>query len=191
MLRIAHRVNTAAELARVPPDEGVEVDLRDSGRRLILHHDPHRDGENFEDFLKRYRHRFIVLNVKSEGIELAVHKLVARRGIKDFFFLDVSFPALVKLVKNGVPQVAVRFSEHEPAEACLALAGKVEWVWVDCFTKLPLTPKIHAALRRRFRLCLVSPELQGHGAEKIAEYRRALAKMPVDAVCTDRTDLWK
>ena len=58
---IAHRVNTAAQLARVPPEYGVELDLRDRGDRLILQHDPFLDGEDFADYLRGYHHGLMVL----------------------------------------------------------------------------------------------------------------------------------
>ena len=41
------------------------------------------------------------------------------------------------------------------------MAGKVDWVWVDCFSRLPITLKITRLLKSlNYRLCLVSPDLQ-------------------------------
>jgi hypothetical protein len=36
----------------------------------------------------------------------------------------------------------------------------------------------------------VSPELQRHPRERIAEFRAHLAGLPVDAVCTDFCEAW-
>jgi hypothetical protein len=188
---IAHRINTVAQLKAVPPEYGVEIDLRDRGDRLILAHDPFADGEDFEAWLPYYRHRLVILNVKSERIEHRVLEAVKRHGVADYFFLDSSFPMIRLLVRNGERKIAVRFSEFEPVESCLALAGQVDWVWVDCFTKMPLDPPTYAALKKHFKLCAVSPELQGRPPESIAEYARELAPYPVDAVCTKRPDLWQ
>ena len=44
---IAHRVNTLIELKKIPKEYGVELDLRDYGERLILQHDPFKDGDDF------------------------------------------------------------------------------------------------------------------------------------------------
>ena len=63
-LLIAHRINTVEELVNVPFEFGIEVDLRDSKKGLILSHDPFKQGESFEDFLKYYGHKFIILNIK-------------------------------------------------------------------------------------------------------------------------------
>lgn len=190
MIHIAHRINTAEQLKNVPVEYGVEIDLRDRGERLILQHDPFKDGEDFEAWLAHYRHRLIILNVKSERIEHRVLELVHKHRVADYFFLDSSFPMIRLLVKQGERKIAVRFSEFEPIENCLALAGQVEWVWVDCFTKMPLDASSYSRLREHFKLCAVSPELQGRGAETIPEYATELAAYPMDAVCTKRPDVW-
>jgi hypothetical protein len=191
MIHIAHRVNTIAQLRNVPPEYGVEIDLRDRGERLILQHDPFGDGEDFSAWLAEYRHRLLILNIKSERIEHRVLELVRARGVRDYFFLDSSFPMIRTLAKAGERQIAVRFSEYEPLESCLALAGQVDWVWVDCFTRMPLDPLSYARLKRHFKLCAVSPELQGRPVESIPAYAAELRAYPMDAVCTKRPDLWK
>ncbi|HZL90215.1 MAG TPA: phosphatidylinositol-specific phospholipase C/glycerophosphodiester phosphodiesterase family protein [Pirellulaceae bacterium] len=191
MLYIAHRVNTADQLARTPREYGVELDLRDRGPRLIVQHDPFADGEDFEEYLKHYDHGLMILNVKSERIEPRVLDAIRTAGVRQYFFLDCSFPMIRWLVGRGERRIAVRFSEFEPIESALALAGQVEWVWVDCFTKLPLDARSYAALKRHFRLCIVSPELQGRSVDTIADYVHELVPFPVDAVCTKRPDLWQ
>ena len=100
---------------------------------------------------------------------------------------------MYRLARAGNRRLAVRFSEAEPLEGCLALEGLVEWVWVDCFTRLPLTEEAYARLHGRFRLCLVSPEIQGHPKATIDEYRRHLQRsgMALDAVCTDFPAEWE
>ncbi|HEY2759265.1 MAG TPA: phosphatidylinositol-specific phospholipase C/glycerophosphodiester phosphodiesterase family protein [Pirellulales bacterium] len=190
MQLIAHRINTVAQLATVPTQYGVELDLRDRGERLILQHDPFQDGEDFEEYLAHWRHRLMILNVKSERIEHRVLELVKRFNVRDYFFLDCSFPMIRQLVKLGERRVAVRFSEFEPVESALALAEQIDWVWIDCFTRMPLDGRSYGLLRRHFKLCGVSPELQGRPVEDIADYARQLASFPLDAVCTKRPDLW-
>lgn len=189
---IQHRINTIAQLEQVPVEFGVELDLRDCGPRLILQHEPFSDGEDFALYLRRYRHGTMILNIKSERIEHRVLAELKRAGtVKDYFFLDCSFPMIHSLLALGEHRIAVRFSELEPIEGPLALAGQVDWVWVDCFTRLPLDRESHARLRRHFKLCVVSPELEGHGLERIAEFAEQIRRFPVDAVCTKRPDLWQ
>lgn len=194
MIRIAHRRNTIEQLKATPAGLGVEVDIRSFGDRLIIHHDPFVDGEDFENWLSHYRHRFLILNVKEEGLEQRLLALMAARGIADFFFLDQSFPFLVKTARAGEKRCAVRVSEFEAMATAETLAGLVSWIWVDCFTRFPLTGADARRLQSLgFNLCLVSPELQGRpGAASIPEMRALLAREGVraDAVCTKLPELW-
>lgn len=191
---IAHRRNTAAELVATPAEYGVEVDIRSFGERLIIHHDPFREGEDFETWMQSFRHGTLILNVKEEGLEARLIEIMRQRSVEDFFFLDQSFPFLVKWARNGEHRCAVRVSEFESVDTALTLAGKVDWVWVDCFTRFPLTTESAQRLHEAgFKLCLVSPELQGRPAEtEIPQLRAQLASLRIaaEAVCTKRPDLW-
>lgn len=83
---IAHRVNTIEELNKLPVNYGVEIDLRDSGDKLILQHDPFTDGEDFETYLQLYRHGTMIINSKSERIEHKALELLNSYQITDYFF---------------------------------------------------------------------------------------------------------
>ena len=192
---IAHRINTLDALTKTPEKYGIEVDIRSHGDRLIIHHDPYVAGEDFLDWINAYRHGTLILNVKEEGLEARLIEVMRRHSIDDFFFLDQSFPFLVKWSKLGERRCAVRVSEFESIETVMALAGKVNWVWIDCFTRFPLSGCDASRLKKAgFKLCLVSPELQGRNAEaEIAELRGLLFNENIkpDAVCTKRPDLWE
>lgn len=190
MLLIEHRVNTLEHLQRVPPQYGIEVDIRDYDGELRLVHDPFLSGERLEDLLAAYQHALIIFNVKCDGLEGAILDLVEKYQIKNYFILDLAAPTLIRLTQRGVHQVAVRFSEYEPLEAALVFAGKADWVWVDCFTHLPLDAESYQRLRQHFKICLVSPELQKFPREMIQTYRQQLREMPIDAVCTDYCQDW-
>ncbi|MGE4457263.1 MAG: hypothetical protein AB7E13_10015 [Arcobacteraceae bacterium] len=183
---IAHRINTIDELKQVPFEYGVELDLRDYGHRLILQHDPFKDGEDFEEYLKHYNHGTMILNIKSERIEHRVLELIQKYNIKKYFFLDSSFPMIYLLSKSGEKNIALRFSEFEGVDTILAMSGKVDWIWVDCFSKLPITSKNYQLLREKgFKFCLVSPDLQSQ-EEKLESYKKYLEdnKIIFDAICT-------
>lgn len=195
MKLISHRRNTINNLSATPHKYGIEVDIRSFGDKLIIHHDPCVIGEFFEDWIAVYQHGTLILNVKEEGLEARLIALMKSKGIEDYFFLDQSFPFLVKWAKAGEHRCAVRVSEFESIETALTLAGKVDWIWVDCFTRFPLSTGDALRLKNAgFKLCLVSPELQGREAEteipqliQILNERNILA----DAVCTKRPDLWE
>ncbi|MEL6473816.1 MAG: phosphatidylinositol-specific phospholipase C/glycerophosphodiester phosphodiesterase family protein [Pseudomonadota bacterium] len=191
---ILHRLNTVDALQAAPKQYGVEVDIRSREQDLIIHHDPFAEGEAFERWIAAYDHKTLILNVKEEGLEDRLLAQMAKHGINDFFFLDQSFPFLRRTAVRGERRCAVRVSEYESVETALALAGQVDWVWVDCFTRWPLTRDDTRRLKTAgFRLCAVSPELQGRDAElEIPAYRAMIDQLGVelDAVCTKRADLW-
>ena len=95
---------------------------------------------------------------------------------------------------RGERRCAVRVSEYESIDTAMTLAGKIEWVWVDCFTEFPLSGEDAARLQGAgFRLCLVSPELQGRETAEIAEMRALLAARGIraEAVCTKAPEFWR
>lgn len=192
---IAHRRNTLDELGNTSTAYGVEVDIRSQGSRLIIHHDPFSEGGDFLEWIAAYKHGTLILNVKEEGLESRLIDIMRQYKIDDFFFLDQSFPFLIKWARVGEQRCAVRVSEFESIQTALSLAGMVTWIWVDCFTRFPLTHKDAATLQNAgFKLCLVSPELQGRNAEKeIPMLKEALLVEDIraEAVCTKRPDLWQ
>ena len=198
MILVAHRRNTRTALAATPSRYGVEIDIRATGGpngRLVLHHDPFAAGADFEDWLDGYRHGPLILNVKEEGLEERVTALLRSRGVEDYFFLDQSFPSLLRCAKAGERRCAVRVSEFETIETAVAVAGLVDWVWVDCFTRFPLTRGDARRLGQAgFRLCVVSPELQRRCPETgIPALARLLEERGIRpaAVCTKRPELWR
>jgi hypothetical protein len=190
----AHRVNGAEALAQVDTRYGVEIDLHADGDRLVLVHDAFRTGEDFEEWLDSYRHAFIVLNTKEEGLEQRVAEVLGSRGIERWAYLDQSFPFLVKTLRRGETRSMVRVSEYEVVETALALPTRPDWVWVDSFTgEWPSPSDLGRLVGHGFKLMLVSPELQGRTLED--EFPKIVdifgrANVRIDGVCTKRTDFW-
>ena len=183
---IAHRVNTIKDLLNTPTEYGVEIDLRDFGEKLILQHDPFKDGESFEEYLKNYNHGTMILNIKSEGIETKVLKLIKQYNVKNYFFLDCSFPMINFLSSKGERNIAMRFSEFEGIDTISSMSKKVDWIWVDFFSRLPITAQNYTILKdHKYKLCLVSPELQDQD-QKLETYKNHLQKEGIifDAICT-------
>ena len=190
-----HRINTIAELKKIPKHYGIELDLRDNlNKDIYIAHDPFTNGEKFDEFLKYYQHSFIILNIKSERIEYKVLELLKKHNIINYFFLDSSFPMIYKLSTEGEKNIAIRFSEFESIETILDMKGKINWVWVDCFTKNPLTYIKYKLLKDAgFKLCFVSPELQNQ-PKKLELYRDYFIEnnIKLDMICTKyyNVDKW-
>lgn len=191
---IAHRVNTIEELKALDPRYGVELDLRDDlNGRIYISHNPFEPGEDFEDYLREYHHGTMILNIKSERIEHKALELLQKYGITKYFFLDSSFPMIKLLSDQGERNIALRFSELEGLDTIRNMAGRVDWIWVDCFTCLPITTDIYRELKALgYRLCMVSPELEGQ-PEKLEQYKAQLARdgIVMDAVCTKAYNIEK
>ena len=192
---IYHRRNSIEDLTSSDAKYGIEVDIRSIGSDVLMHHDPFCPGGLFREWIECYKHGTLILNVKEEGLERHLISLMVEKGITNYFFLDQSFPFLVKTANSGETRCAVRVSEFESVETALSLGGKIDWVWLDCFTKFPIGIADYRALKNvGFKLCLVSPELQGRDADsEIAEMANFMREnqMVMDAVCTKRPDLWR
>ena len=80
---IIHRVNTLKHLAQVPPEYGVEIDVRAHGKRIILNHEPYETGVDLEKYLTHFNHAFIIFNIKDSGIENDVIALAKKHNIKN------------------------------------------------------------------------------------------------------------
>lgn len=188
---IAHRINTIEELLKTPKTYGVEIDLRTNGKEIILHHDPFIEGDNFEEYLKKYNHGTLILNIKTEGIEFDVINLINKYKIKNYFFLDSSIPQIVRLIKHNIKEIAIRFSSFEPIEFVEKFKGKAKWIWVDCFEDLIITKENFNFFKiNGFKICLVSPDLQNK-KELISEFYSDIKQMGIqlDAICIKKENL--
>jgi len=189
---IAHRINTIEELQQIPTEYGIEIDLRDSNNKIIVTHDPFTNGIEFEEYIKYYNHKFIILNIKSEGIEFAVIDILKKYNITDYFFLDCSFPMIYKLNKINENNIAIRFSEFETLETVIKCKDLVKWVWVDCFNSMPLNKYNYDYFKYlNLKICIVSPELQNQ-PDLITKYKEKIKEFKIDAVCSKiyNADKW-
>ncbi len=191
---IIHRVNKIKELKKVPQKYGVEIDIRGYGEKMLLNHDPIDDPVKYDDlesYFQNFHHSFIVFNIKETGYEQKIINLAEKYGIsKDkYFLLDVEFSYLYRATrKEGVRNIAARYSEAEPIEAVEAqiINGKplLDWVWIDTNTMLPLDENIVNRLKF-FKICLVCPERWGR-PQDIAPYAKRIKDLnfKLDAVMT-------
>ena len=128
---IAHRINTIKQLKNLDPKYGIEIDIRDDGKDLIIVHDPFKKGVKLIKFLKFYNHKIIIANIKSERIEDRVIKVFKENKIYNYFFLDTSIPKIIELVKQKFKKIALRISYYEDNTIAKKLKNKVNWIWFD------------------------------------------------------------
>jgi len=190
MLHISHRINyldstIAKDIFSVA--DGIEFDLRDSNKALIVQHDACQEGQLFSEFLQFCPPtKFYIVNIKAEGIEEMAIDMLTKYGIHQFFLLDCGMPSIVRLGRKEERRMAIRFSEYESFETVMAIAPFVSWIWIDAFTRLVFTKEeAMKAKQLGLRLCLVSPELQRQ-PEKRGDYLQYCKdnEIPLDAICT-------
>jgi len=192
MIIINHRVNSIKKLKSIPFNFGVEIDLRSEKNKIYLHHDPFKKGVSFEKWIKYYKHKIIVLNVKEEGLEKSILKILKKYRINNFFFHDQTFSTLLKNMSKT--KVSVRYSEFEDLKNIKYLFKKIKWIWIDNFSGIKLEKKFYSYLKRKkVKICLVSPELVKKS--RVSEVKKIILYLKknnftIDAVCTKKPDLW-
>ena len=103
-----HRINKISQLRDISPDRGVEVDIRSYQGNIILAHDPFEQGELFTEWLESWNGQSLILNVKEEGLENYILDLLSNYNVKEFFFLDQSYPSIRRLINLGISKLATR-----------------------------------------------------------------------------------
>ena len=193
---ICHRINNSKDLDKIDNIFGIELDIRDCHNtgEIILAHDPFSDGELFDKYLEKYNHNTLILNIKSERTELECLKLMEKYNIINYFFLDSSFPMINLLNKKySNNNFASRFSEYECLEFTENIKDLIKWIWIDCFTIMPLNSEIYSRIKKLDKkICIVSPELQGQ-EEKISLYRQQLFDNNIipNAICCKEYNIYE
>ena len=188
-----HRINESHRLIDIPSHDGVEIDLRSMGERIVLQHDPFLEGEDLVSWLDHWNGQELILNVKEEGLENRILEILKLSSIENYFFLDQSFPFMIKSLNSGNRNVAGRVSDLESIETVLGL--KCNWVWLDCFLGnwKYLIDAVPVLQSQGKRLCLVSPELVRTGSENEMRDLQNLIRenqLNLDAVCTKAKSMW-
>ena len=188
--QIRHRVNQIAQLDGQNRAWGAEIDLRSDvtlAKKIHLSHDAWVKGDDFESWLDIWTSKKIegtlILNTKEDGLEERCLELLTAKAVSNFFFLDTTIPTLVRLGKKHRNNFAVRYSSYENIGLCISLKEHAAWVWVDCFNRQPVTFEEVANLKQAgFKVCLVSPELQGGSEAEKSKFQDLIALS--DAICT-------
>ena len=191
MKLVIHRINSIKKLKKIPKVYGVEIDIRSYKKKLVLSHDPYKSGDDLKKYLKEYNHSLLVANIKEAGIEDQVIKEIKKANIKKYFLLDVEFPYLYKSTKKGIKNIAIRFSEEESIETVKKYIKKLNYVWIDTFTKFPINKK-NKKILDKFHKCLVSPD-RWNRTKDIKKYIKIIKRnnIRIDSVMTSLSNVKK
>lgn len=162
---IWHRVNTIDELEKIRNlDDGVEIDVRSiHGKDLYLSHDISDSGELFENWLDHYRLRgTLVINIKEEGLEERIIKILESREITNYMFLDEPFWFLLKSSRKFKNKnFAMRASKFESVDTPLKSKELSNWVWYDYFDDYVNVQDLKLLIDSGFKVIMPSHELVG------------------------------
>lgn len=187
MIFIAHRVNKIDELKQVPTEFGVEIDIRDDNNGLILSHDPFQSGDFFEEYLNHFNHKFMVVNVKSAGLEQYIIDALKQHNVENYFILDSNMSSIVEYSKENNGLFAGRISEYEAIETLELSKQLYKWVWLDCFTRFSIDQNQYHHIKQQLsmKICLTSPDLLGR-PDDIELFSDQINKEQLypDAICT-------
>ncbi len=189
-----HRVNNPKDLNKIDSKIGIEVDVHGYNKRIVVNHDPFVKSVEFSKWLNNYNHKILFVNIKEEGIESEVLKILNKKNVSNFVLFDVSFPFIYKLLSQNQRKLAIRISKYEALEGFVKLKIKPKWVWLDLFEDIiPLSKKSHMLLRQnKIKIIIVSPELHGRNIDNIKKIKNQIKRrnINIDAVCTKVPDLW-
>lgn len=195
MIYVKHRQNKIFDLQKLDSEYGAEIDIRSYNKKLIIHHEPFIKGNDFEKWLKNYNHKFLIANVKEEGIEKKIISILNKYNIKKYFLLDVTIPMITKLNINKYYNIALRVSKYENILNIANFNKNNKWLWLDTFdNKIPINyEKIIKLKKNNYKFCLVSPELITNNKEDIIflsnKYNRLIKRM--DIICTKFPEYWE
>lgn len=169
---------------------GCELDIRDREGELVISHDlPTESYLLLEEVFQCYKNiNFdvpIAINIKADGLQTLLKKLIDKYSITNYFAFDMSVPDTLGYLKNQL-KFFTRHSEYEPTPA---LYKEAEGVWLDCFqSDWWKVEDINKHLQQDKLIALVSPELHRREYQKVWEiWRQIEREFATDnlMLCTD------
>ena len=109
----------------------VEIDIwNNNNNNIILLHDPFNENncDLFENYLQKYNNDLLILNIKSERLELKCIELLEKYNINNYFFLDSSISMIYLLYNKYNNNIAYRFSEYEPIEFYYNIKNMIKYI---------------------------------------------------------------
>ena len=167
---------------------GVEFDIRDFNSKIVISHDiSNIRSQPLENFLKRIINKkyFLAINIKADGLQKELKKLLKKYKISNYFVFDMSIPDCIQYINQDI-NYFIRQSEYEKD---LIFYKKSKGVWLDQFKKNWINEKVilHHYNNNK-KICIVSPELHLREYKKEwIKYKKIEKKFPnlQLMLCTD------
>jgi len=168
---------------------GVETDIRDYKGSLVISHEiADRNSMSLDEFFCLYNkygtNLPLALNIKADGLQKELKKLIEKHNIKNYFVFDMSIPDTLVYLKFGM-NVLMRWSEYEHESTVL---NGIDGIWLDQFQTNWYDKSLVEGFMEKWGLvCAVSPELHGRDHKScwilLAKASAELGKEMM--ICTD------
>ena len=195
---IAHRQNTKKNLLEIKKNDfhGIEIDLRTDSRKIIIAHDPFKEGLDFIKNIKLFKNYFLLIDVKSTGISRTISKILVKNKIR-FLFLNLISQEFAEMIKLGFSRhLFLRFSSYEEFNLNNKILKKINWVWFDFFNNVSIKKREYKYIKKyKKKICITSPDLLGKDSTAIIKLINHLNKnkIKIDMVCVKKNNIkiWK
>lgn len=151
---------------------GTETDIRDFFGELVISHDiPNGDEITVEEMLSIYQacacKAPLALNVKSDGLQSPLKKLLEKYNIANYFLFDMAVPDAIVSLKTGL----ICYTRQSEYERHPSYYSQANGIWMDEFYEDWITiDNIQKHLKNNKTICIVSPEL--HKREPIYKWEQ-------------------
>lgn len=168
---------------------GTETDVRDYCGKLVVSHDmATADCISLAEFLEIYNKYHctepLAINIKADGLQKELKRILAEHSIHNYFVFDMSVPDTIGYLKNDIP-VYSRQSEYESVPAFYdTCAG----IWLDAFEDIWYNPElIQQHIQQGKIVAIVSSDLHGRDTGKLWQMLKNTGIHKIDGVilCTD------
>ena len=168
---------------------GTETDIRDFDGNLVISHDvAEKSCIRLTDFLNIYNSQNcklpLALNIKSDGLQKMLLKLLKSHLIHNYFVFDMSIPDTIMYLKEGMT-VFIRQSEYESGTSFYERASGI---WLDSFEDLWYSEElVKKHLDNGKKVAIVSSELHNREYLKHWTYLNSWSIITNDnlILCTD------
>lgn len=164
---------------------GTETDVRDRIGQLVISHDmPIGKELTLEECLALAREKkpLLAINIKSDGLAIALKTAMKSYGRSNWFAFDMSIPDMRSHLTAGNP-VFARLSDVEKDHVWF---DQIEGIWLDSFTDEWYDKNmIQELLDKNKRVCIVSSELHGRENARLWEMLKSFKNQSEVILCTD------